>query len=48
MEDVENYTIATLLDNRYKNHFLQDQVKKTKAEERLKELLEQEVSKLPD
>ena len=24
MEDFENYTVATLLDNRYKNHFFQD------------------------
>ena len=24
MEDFENYTVATLLDNKYKNHFFQD------------------------
>ena len=48
MEDLDSYTLATLLDNRYKNHFFQNPEKKTKAEERLKELLEVEVSKLSD
>ena len=48
MEDLDNYTLATLLDNRFKNHFFQDPEKKIKAEERLKELLEVEVSKLAD
>ena len=24
MEDLDNYTLATLLDNRFKNHFFQD------------------------
>ena len=48
MEDHDNYTLATLLDNRLKNHFFQDPEKKIKAEERLKELLEVEVSKLAD
>ena len=28
MEDFENYTVATLLDNRYKNHFFQDREKR--------------------
>ena len=48
MEDLDNYTLATLLNNRFKNHFFQDPEKKIKAEERLKELLEVEVSKLAD
>ena len=48
MEDLDNYTLATLLDNRFKNHFFQDPEKKVKAEERLKELLAVEVSKLLD
>ena len=47
MEDTEIYTIATLLDNRYKNCYFQDPAKRMKAEDRLKELLEHEILLLP-
>ena len=47
MEETEIYTIATLLDNRYKNCYFQDPIKRIKAEDRLKELLELEILLLP-
>ena len=47
MEDEDDFRIATLLDQRYKNGFFRDADKKAKAEERLKQLLEIEVMRLP-
>ena len=47
MEDEDIFTIATLLDHRFKNHFFQSKEKKNKAMERLKVLLSRELDKIP-
>ena len=47
MEDDEIYTIATLLDHRFKNNYFRSEEKMNKAMDKLKLLLATEMSKLP-
>ena len=48
MESEETFSIATLLDRRYKNNYFRSNTLRDKAKDRLKELLRLEMLKLPE